>query len=107
MDVHGALSHLVFATGKAMEPFAVDVRVEWRDHTYLTLYIECRAGRAQAVIDRLRHGFLHGPYDYRFSMIGWPGAENVAKLHPLYDYVTVSAQPDLCHDMRLFKTEAA
>lgn len=30
MDVHNALSHLVFATKKALEPFSVTVKVEWR-----------------------------------------------------------------------------
>jgi len=107
MGVHGALSHLVFAVSKSFEDCCVTCRVEWRNSTYLTLLVECRAGEAQRVMDRLRHGILWGEYDYRFRMLGWAGAEVVAKLHPLYDTVTISAQPDLSHDMRLHKKERA
>lgn len=98
MDVHNALSHLVFAVDQALEPFIVEVKAEWQSHTYLSVEVGCYGRNVQPIADRLCHGVLQGPYDYRFRVS-----------HPMHshddEWTWVKAYPDLQHDDRKFRSK--
>lgn len=106
MEVHSALSHLIFAVSEAMEPYCVDVRVSYNKWTYITLSIECYVPRFQLVVDRLKHGILWGDYNYRFKMIGHPPIGDIQRRNR-WDTVVISASPDMSFDDKLFKETAA
>ena len=95
MDVHSSLSHLVAAAQTACEGMAVSVYVEWRDGTYLTLVVECRAKYVDAIAYKLQHGLLDDYNDYRFTSVQVP-----LGLDP-DDDTEVRASPDMSFDMRL------
>lgn len=96
MDVHSALSHLVFAVKQNLEPMYVGVKAEWENYTYLVVEVECRGKDVQKIADRLSHGVLQGDYDYRFR-VSYP-------INPEPDaWVNVRAYPDLGHDDRLLQ----
>jgi len=101
LSVHGALSTLVYAVSETLKPMMVDVSARWRNGTYLSVEIECRERNKQKVIDRLSHGALVGEYDYRFSLsyLTMPADPD--------DWVTVTAYPDMHHDVRIKKAKAA
>ena len=96
MDVHGAVSHLAFAVSEEIKPINAGVSIHWDHLTYLSVEIECYERDKQTVIDRLKHGALTGPYDYRFSL-SYPtgGTDPMA-------WVTIRAYPDMSHDNRKF-----
>lgn len=69
MDVHSALSHLLFAIDQDM-PVGTAVRASYDQHCYLQIEVETTLQRRQLVVDRLVRGILWGPYDYRFKLVG-------------------------------------
>lgn len=97
MDVHGSLSHLVFAVRENLKPLWVTVTAEWSDHTYLSVLVECRGKDVQMIADRLNHGVLQGKYDYRFTVSYGTGREP-------NEWTWVRAYPDLMHDHRQQET---
>lgn len=94
LDVHCVLSALSFAVKETLSPLWVDVKVQWREGTYLSVEVECRARNKQEVIDRLAHGALVGKYDYRFRL-SYPTMPTEPD-----DWLTVTAYPDMHHDDR-------
>lgn len=88
MDVHGALSNLVFAVRQNLEPLWTRVHAEWQNGTYLSVVVECRGKNVQEIADRLSHGVLQGDYDYRFS-VSYPTSVGPN------DWVEVRAYPRL------------
>lgn len=93
MDVHGALSHLVFAVKQCLEPLPVDVEADYNNTTYLSLLVSCRGKDVQKIADRLNHGVLQGEYDYRFRVAYSTGCDP-------NEWTWVRAYPDLMHDHR-------
>ena len=67
MDLHSALSTLLFAVNQAL-PRGCHVEARYSQSTYLSVVVECKARHKQLVIDRLHHGILWGPFNYRFSV---------------------------------------
>jgi hypothetical protein len=69
-DVHSELSCIYHAASKAFEGMEATYPVEWNPYTYLVLVVKVwgvsKKKTAQRVLDILRHGLLHGEYDYRF-----------------------------------------
>lgn len=112
MEVHGALSSLLYAANEELKGLGAICELSYRPGTYLELQVEIwgRADHArsiknaQAVVDRLRHGILWGEYDYRFDMISHPQWEHV---EPDYEPICVTAKVDLCHDRRELYASAA
>lgn len=94
LDVHGALSALLFATQKEMEPYNVEVELRYRSRIYLEVLIDVPNHKVrQIVVDRLNRGVLWGKYDYRFRLVTHsPNAPDGPQ--------TVSATVDLHHDQR-------
>jgi len=70
MDLHSALSKLLFAVDQAM-PHGCNVEARYAQSTYLSVLVECPARHKQVVIDRLQHGILWGPFNYRFSSLSY------------------------------------
>lgn len=99
MEVHSALSHLVFAVGQALMTLNVRVSACWEQHTYLCVEVECREKDRQMVVDRLSHGALTEQYDYRFS-VSHPTGETDQNA-----WVVVRAYPDMGHDDKLYRAE--
>lgn len=95
-EVHTELSRLCFAVKLALEPLSVEVQARWRDGTYLSVDVECFDAHKMRVVDALKHGALHGPYDYRFTGISYP---TMPVEHP-FDRVTVTAYPDMHHQRK-------
>lgn len=94
MDVHGALSRVVFAVSDNLKPLWVDVSAQWQNFAYLSIRIECRGKDVQKVVDRLTHGVLQAEYDYRFTC-SYPTRPDPE------DWVVVTAYPNLQHDDRV------
>lgn len=99
MDVHGALSHLVFAVGQTLLPLNVLVSAGWEQGTYLHVSVECREKDRQMVVDRLSHGALSEQYDYRFS-VSHPTGEKDGNA-----WLVVRAYPDMSHDDKLYRAK--
>lgn len=110
MDVHGALSSLLYAANEELRSLGATCELRYRSETYLSLEVEIRSctdsdrqiKNARAVVDRLRHGILWGEYDYRFGMISHPCWEHV---EDGYESIFVTASVDLhhgceCHPVR-------
>lgn len=97
MKVHSAVSHLAFAVGQTLRPLNVGVRVCWDQYTYLCVHVECYEKDRQMVVDRLSHGALEEPYDYRFSCSYPTGGTD-----PLA-WIVVKAYPDMTHDDKIHK----
>lgn len=106
MEVHNALSHLLFAVKEAMNPYYVDVRIDYNQYTYITVSIECYVPRFQLVVDRLKHGVLWGDYNYRFRMIGHPPFGDIQR-RSQFDTVVITASPDMSFDDNLFKKDVS
>lgn len=100
-NCHGKLSELSFAVKLALEPLPVDITIEWRNGTHLTVKVECYERHKQMVVDRLKHGALHGKYDYRFKSISYL----TMPAHP-WDWTIVTAWPDMEHDDKKLKVAA-
>jgi hypothetical protein len=97
MDVHSELSCLIHAAMLAFEDCGGYPTIQYRNRTYLTLVVEVWSKKdAQKVIDRLHHGLLHGPYDYRFRGICHAPLESMEAIGPHY----VSASVDLTNSKR-------
>jgi hypothetical protein len=94
LDIHGELSKLHHAVSILLEPFMVDITIQWRNGTYLAVVVECRESCKQQIVDRLKHGAVTGKYDYRFS-VSYP--TGIADPH---DWVFVTAYVDMHHDRR-------
>ena len=101
MEVHGALSHLVFAVGQTLQPLNVHISASWEPLVYLYVAIECREKDRQMVVDRLAHGALSEGYDYRFS-VSFPTGETDGNA-----WIVVKAYPDLSHDDKAYRAERA
>jgi len=71
MDIHGALSTLLFAVNEEIEPWG-QVSVTYDNSLYLQLVIETRAKHMQRISDILMHGVLWGPFNYRFRLVSMP-----------------------------------
>lgn len=99
LEVHGKLSELIHAVKLTLEPLSASVIAEWHEGTHLCVVIECREKHKQEIVDRLAHGALAGPYDYRFSL-SYP----VSRCNPL-DWAEIRAYPDLSHDHDLKKAK--
>lgn len=91
ITLHGELSKLHHAVNLLFEDLYVDITIQWRNGTYLTVNVECREKDKQKVVDRLNHGALTGEYDYRFST-GYP----TGNIDP-DDWVVVTGYVDLHH----------
>ena len=66
-SLHRELSHLAFAVKEAFDDILCEVKVVWDANLYLQVHIETRAKNTRLVADRLAHGILWGPYNYRFK----------------------------------------
>lgn len=93
-EVHGALATLLHAVNTELKDLGGWAHIEYHHAIYLRVVIEVRERNKQAVVDRLTHGVLNGPYDYRFR-VSYP----TSKADP-YDRVVVHAYPDMFHDRR-------
>lgn len=100
LDIHAALSTLIFAVKEELDPFIVDVQLRYRDSTYLCVVIECRERHKQAIIDRLAHGVLWGPYDYRFQL-----SYSTIPVGD-HDWTFIEAYPNMHWDQKKFEKAA-
>lgn len=71
MDLHGALSTMLFAIDQELGPLGYP-RLSYTRDLYLQVHVECLFKQAEEVSARLSHGVLWGPFDYRFRCIGRP-----------------------------------
>ena len=94
LTLHGELSKLYHAAKLLMEPYMVDITIQWRNGTNLCVIVECRESIKQKVVDRLKHGALTGHYDYRFSVSYPTGIADPS------DWVQVTGYVDLHHDWK-------
>lgn len=69
IDVHSALSHLLHACQEEF-PFAF-VTLTYDNFVGLQVRVEAPLAKRQLVVDRLNHGVLNGPYDYRFTSVSY------------------------------------
>lgn len=99
IDIHAALSHLAFAVGQEFDDIWHDVKIEWNRYTYLTVRVECRGKHVQRVTDRMMHGALNGPYDYRFTVSSPVGV-------PDEEWTCVTLYPDMTHDGKRFAAQS-
>lgn len=89
MDVHGALSSLLFAVKEELGGLGWPT-LSYSEGVYLQIHIETREKHREAVVAKLAHGVLWGPFNYRFKCIGYPTG-NIAP----DDSISVSAMVDL------------
>lgn len=94
LTLHSELSKLYHAVAILLEDMYVDITIQWRNGTYLSVNVECWEKDKQKVIDRLNHGALAGEYDYRFS-VSYPTG-----ITDPYQWVVVSGNVNLHHDAR-------
>lgn len=99
ITIHSELSKLHHAVKLLLDDLYVDITLQWRNGTYLTVEVECREKDKQTVVDRLNHGAVMGEYDYRFTT-GYPTGDT----HP-QTWVTVTGYVDL-HHPRLIREAA-
>lgn len=69
-EVQSALSHLHFAVSGELASIPTrEIMVGYHAWPSLGLYVEVevKARYSQSVADRLNHGVMNGPYDYRFN----------------------------------------
>lgn len=90
MDVHGALSNLLFAVKEDLDGMGYP-RLTYSDGVYLQIHIETRERYRDAIVAKLQHGILWGPFDYRFKCISYP---TMGAMEP-NDATEVSAMVDL------------
>lgn len=90
MDVHGALSSLLFAVKEELGHLGYP-RLTYSEGVYLQIHIETREKHRDAVVAKLQHGILWGPFDYRFKCISYP---TMGAMDPV-DRTEVSAMVDL------------
>lgn len=90
MDVHRALSSLLFAAKEELGHLGYP-RLTYSEGVYLQIHIETREKYRDAVVAKLQHGILWGPFDYRFKCIGYP---TMGRMEP-DDATEVSAMVDL------------
>lgn len=92
--INNQLSHLHHALDKLFSDRLCTIKLVYRGGRHglgLQVEIEIKEKFAQQAVDRLAHGALHGPYDFRFRMIG-------RELNPDPDaWVWVTAMPDTQH----------
>lgn len=91
MDVHSELSSLLFAVKEELGHLGYP-RLTYSEGVYLQIHIETREKYRDAVVAKLQHGILWGPFDYRFKCIGYP---TMGRMEP-DDATEVSAMVDLC-----------
>lgn len=89
MDLHSALSSLLFAVDQEMGPLGF-VRISYSEYVYLQVHVECRRKNRDAVVAKLHHGVLWGPFDYRFRYISYPTMGEQPD-----DFIEVSAMIDI------------
>lgn len=90
MDLHSSLATLLFAIKEELGPLGFP-RLTYDLNVYLQVIVETTGKNMIGVCDRLKHGVLWGPFDYRFHCIMRPLVENVLP----HDSVEVSAMIDL------------
>lgn len=86
MDVHGALSSLLFAVKEELGGMGWPT-LSYSEGVYLQIHIETRQKYRDAVVAKLAHGVLWGPFDYRFKFISY-ATGNI-------DPISISAMVDL------------
>jgi hypothetical protein len=91
LAIHGALSSLSFAIKQALPEVPVDITIQWRNGTYLTVLIETYGRWVERVKAQLAHGVMPDGFDYRFTCIGHPTGYGPS------DYVTISASVATSH----------
>lgn len=89
--LHGALSAIPYAIQQSMPEVPMDITVQWRNSTHLTVLVETYGRWVERVVAQLNHGVMPDEYDYRFKAVGHPTGFEPG------DYVTVSGMMALSH----------